>query len=83
MYVYLLSLNVSIWELQKSHSDGGVGRQELCPNSGVFIQITKLKAIHHKAGYKKEDRVTIDCKEMKLIVLLLLKLKMLTSLYFC
>lgn len=38
--------------LQKSpHLEGGAGRQELCPNSGVYIPVTKLKAIHHKAGF--------------------------------
>ena len=31
--------------------EGGAGRQELCPNTGVFIPVTKLKAVHHKAGF--------------------------------
>ena len=35
----------------KSHFEGGAGRQELCPNSGVFMPTTKLKALHHKAGF--------------------------------
>ena len=37
--------------LQKSHLEGGGGRQEICPNSGVYIPVTKLKAVHHKAGF--------------------------------
>lgn len=35
----------------KSHFEGGAGRQELCPDSGVYIPTTKLKALHHKAGF--------------------------------
>ena len=37
--------------LQKSHLKGGAGRPEFCPNSGVYIPVTKLKAVHHKAGF--------------------------------
>ena len=35
--------------LQKTHLEGGAGRQELCPNSGVFIPA--IKAVHQKAGF--------------------------------
>ena len=34
-----------------SHFKGGPGKQELCPNSGVYIPVMKLKALHHKAGF--------------------------------
>ena len=34
-----------------SHFKGGPGKQELCPNSGVYIPAMKLKALHHKAGF--------------------------------
>ncbi|CAB4019438.1 Hypothetical predicted protein [Paramuricea clavata] len=33
-----------------SHFEGGNGKQELCPGSGVFIPTIKLRKSHHKSG---------------------------------
>ncbi|CAB4012448.1 Hypothetical predicted protein [Paramuricea clavata] len=33
-----------------SYFEGGNGKQELCPGSGVFIPTIKLRQCHHKSG---------------------------------